>query len=146
MIDLREYREFWEEVAARLDGVRSAMPVVIDEEMGRKIQGLKDSDLPALFWAPPMAESTRGSDADVLAESNTCVVYVMTRYDPQKSSSLAALEQTQPAIEEIKRLLMGEYSGRCGMINLDPATFSTMPETRFYRNFAGWSLGFTCET
>ena len=146
MIDLREYREFWEEVAARLDGVRSAMPVVIDDEMGRKIQGLKDSDLPALFWAPPMAESTRGSDADVLAESNTCVVYVMTRYDPQKSSSLAALEQTQAAIEELKRLLMGEYSGRCGMINLDPATFSTMPETRFYRNFAGWSLGFTCDT
>lgn len=146
MIDLKEYREFWEEVAARLEGVRSVVPVTIDDEMGKKIQGLKGAELPALFWAPPMAESSRDSNADVLAESNTCVVYVMTRYDPQNSSSLEALVETQPAIEELKRMLMGEYSGRCGMVNLDPTTFSTMPETRFYRNFAGWSLGFTCET
>ena len=146
MIGLKEYREFWQEAATRLDGVRSVLPVVIDEEMGKKIQALKGSDLPALFWAPPMAESTEAADADTLAERNTCVVYVMTRYDPLKSSSLEALEETQPAIEALKRLLTGEYSGRCGVINLDPTTFSTMPETRFYRNFAGWSLGFTCDT
>ncbi len=146
MIDLKEYKSFWEEVSARLEGVRSVVPVVIDEDMGRKIQALKAADLPALFWVPPMAESTNGSNADALAESNTCVVYVMKRYDPQTSSSLEALIDTQPAIEELKRLLMGEYSGRCGIINLDPTTFSTMPETRFYRNFAGWSLGFTCDT
>lgn len=146
MIDLKEYKEFWEELAVRLEGVKSVVPVVIDEEMGKKIQSLKDSDLPALFWAPPMAESNRDSNPDALAESNTCVVYIMTRYDPLKSSSLDALVETQPAIEELKRLVMGEYSGRCGIINLDPTTFSTMPETRFYRNFAGWSLGFTCNT
>ncbi len=144
MIDLKEYREFWEEIAGRLDGVKSVVPVVIDEEMGKKIQSLKDADLPALFWVPPMAESTNDSNPDALAEQNTCVVYIMKRYDPLKSSSLAALEETQPAIEELKRLLMEEHSGRCGMINLDPSTFSTMPETRFYRNFAGWSVVFSC--
>ena len=146
MIGLKEYGEFWEEIAGRLDGVRSVVAVTIDEEMGRKIQSIPDAALPALFWVPPMAESTRDSNADGLAESNTCVVYIMTRYDPQKSSSLSALIRTQPATEELKRLLLAEYSGRCGMVNLDPASVSTMPETRFYRNFAGWSVGFTADT
>lgn len=147
MIRLRDYREFWEDVAARVDGISSVMPVTIDEEMGKRIQGLKTTDLPVLFWVPPMAEGGRGSDADSLAETNTCVVYVMTRYDPLKGgSSLQALEQTQEAVETLKAMLLSEFCCRCGAVNVNAESISTMPETRFYRNFAGWSVGFTTET
>ncbi|MDE6380491.1 MAG: hypothetical protein K2L11_08465 [Muribaculaceae bacterium] len=49
------------------------MAVTIDEEMGRKIQSLKAEQLLALLWAPPMAESSRESDADIKRLGNAKV-------------------------------------------------------------------------
>ena len=146
MINITEYRYFWEAMKETVAGIRTVMALTVDEEMGRRLQALGRDDLPALFWLPPEADAEGNSTADSLHERNSCVVYVMTKYDPQRSSALEALETTLPIAENLKAVLLRECCGRCGLLNIDPASISTLPETRLYRNLAGWIVGFTAET
>ena len=40
MIDLKVYREYWEGVQKRIPEIKKMLPVTIDEEMSKSIQGL----------------------------------------------------------------------------------------------------------
>lgn len=142
MIDLQQYEEYWTNVPARVPSVRSVMPVTIDEEMGKIIQNLKPDDCPVLFWIVPSAEGS-GTTIDDYREENICVVFVMARYDVQRSRSYEALKRTQPIIEDIKALLLDDVAAGCKLFgSLDLNSINTLPETEFYRSFAGWSIGF----
>ena len=82
-----------------------------------------------------------------MQEDNTCVIFVMTKYDRQRRSAVEALELVQPVMEAIKGLLMDDMAGGCPTLaGLDVGTLSTIPETGFYNDFAGWSLGFTLKS
>lgn len=146
MISLKLYRQFWESLADRVEGLRKTMPVTISEDMGKEIQRLGTSDTPVLFWLPPTAEARPDADCDSMEERNECVIFVMRRYDPQRSSALEALEFTLPIVENIKRRFLRECVSHCSMVRIEPGSISTMPETTFYRNFAGWSVAFTAIT
>lgn len=146
MISLHLYRQFWESLQPRVNGLRMVMPVTVSENMGREIQGLGVADTPVLFWLPPSAEAKQTADCDSMEERNECVIFVMRKYDPQKSSALEALEFTLPIVEDIKRHFLRECVTACAMVEIEPGSITTMPETTFYRNFAGWSMGFTAIT
>ena len=45
----RVYREYWEGVQKRIPEIKKVLPVTIDEEMSKTIQGLSKEECPVLF-------------------------------------------------------------------------------------------------
>lgn len=140
MINLLQYREYWERVASRLDSVTGVLPVAVDKDMGKKIQALPTGSV-TLFILPPGGESD-SKNPDAFREANQCVVFVMEKYDPQRKTAFAALESSQKAIEEIKTLMLDDLAAGCPVMRFDVSTLNTLPETEFFAGFAGWSIGF----
>lgn len=146
MIDLKDYRQYWEGVADRLTVLTSCIGVTVDEDMGPRLQQLDVNDV-TLFWIVPNAQTRKGASVDNYQEDNTCVIFVMMKYDRQRRSAVETLELVQPVIESLKGLLIDDMSGGCPTLaGLDVGTLSTIPETGFYNDFAGWSLGFTLKS
>ena len=139
MISLKEYRQYWERAAVKLE-IPKVYAITIDKEMARKIQAVGKGET-VLFWLPPAAKS-EGSGPDSFTEENSCVVFVMVKYDAQRESSLDALEKAQPVAERVKGLLIGEAGSPCSPMRPDLSTIDTLPETDFYGTLAGWSIGF----
>lgn len=140
MINLVQYREYWEGVSRRVGSITGVLPVTIDDQMGKKIQSLPVESV-SLFVLPPMAESD-SKNADNFKELNRCVVFVMAKYDPQRRSSFSLLEQTQPIVEEVKKVLLGDQRAGCPVMRVDVKSIDTAPETELYGRFAGWSIAF----
>lgn len=140
MINLTEYREYWQRVASRISEITSVLPITLDDQMGKKIQSLP-ADSVTLFLLPPLAEST-AKNVDAFAETNQCVIFVMKKYDPQRSTSFNLLEQTQPIIERVKMLMLDDQAAGCPVMRVDINSIDTAPETELYGRFAGWSIGF----
>lgn len=140
MINLVQYREYWERVASVVPEITGVLPVTVDRNMGEKIKSLPKDSL-TLFVLPPMAEG--GGRPDSFKEKNICVVFVMAKYDPQRVPSFRVLEETQPVMEVVKRILLETPLHGCSLMRPDPASIVTSPETELYGNFAGWSMEFT---
>lgn len=140
MINLKEYRRYMERIPGRIPALTGMLPVTIDDDMAKKILDLPKDSI-TLFMLPPAAESI-GKNADNYTESNECVIFVMVKYDPQRSDAISALELTQPVVDSIKNMMIADMSMGCGLIRLDVGSFTTLPETRFFAGYAGWSLGF----
>lgn len=144
MINITEFRLYWEGIAARIDSITGVLPVTIDREMGKKIQSLPAGSV-TLFVFPPLADSTAHTP-DAFRESNRCVVFVMRKYNPAKESSFELLEQTQPAAEAIKGCLLNDRHEPCRPFRIDVSSIETAPETELYGTFAGWSIAFNVDT
>lgn len=143
MIALSNYRSYWEGVAARVEGITGTMGVTVDEDMGPRLQDIP-TDAATLFWIVPSAQPHKGSDVDNYSEDNICVIFVMKKYDRQRQRATDTLEQVQPIIEQLKQTIIDDMAEGCQVLaGLDVTTLSTIPETGFYGDFAGWSLGFT---
>lgn len=140
MINLTEYREYWERMCCRLDSITGVFPVAIDKDMGKKIQALPTGSV-TLFILPPAGESDSRSP-DAFREANQCVVFVMEKYDPLRKTSFATLESSQKAIEDLKALMLEDLACACSPMRFDVSSLNTLPETEFFAGFAGWSLGF----
>lgn len=141
MIPLSDYREFWETVAGNVEEITGVIPVTVDENVAQKIKALPLGSV-TLFWIAPSATGS-GNNVDVYRERNQCVVFVMEKYDPARKDSLAVLESTQPVIEKVKDYIRAHSSNTCSAWILDGMRIDTIPETKFFANFAGWSVGFT---
>lgn len=140
MINLVQYREYWEGVGRRVDAITGVVAVTVDDGMARVIQRLPAGSV-TLFFLPPAAESVAKSP-DAFREENECVVFLMEKYDPQRKSPFAVLESTQPVIEAVKALMLGTMTRACSPARLDVGSLNTLPETKFFAGFAGWSIGF----
>lgn len=141
MIELKKYREFWEMVAEKIEDLSGVIPVTVDEEVAKKIKALPQ-DWATLFWIPPTAAG-KGKNVDTFQERNQCIVFVMQKYDPARKDSLSVLEATQPIIEKVKEFLLAIGKMGCSPWMLEDMQLSTIPETKFFANFAGWSVGFS---
>lgn len=140
MINLVQYRQYWERMAQRIGSITGVLPITLDEQMGKKIQSLP-ADSVTLFVLPPLAES-EAKNPDSFREVNKCVVFLMAKYDPQRRSSFEVLEQTQPVIDLVKECMMVDQSTGCPVMKIDVGSIDTAPETELYGRFAGWSIGF----
>lgn len=140
MINLRDYREYWERVADRVPEITEALPVTIDKEMAARIMKIKN-DTVTLFVLPPGGES-ESRNPDAFKEANQCVVFVMEKYDPQRRKSFDVLETSQKAIEAVKSIMLADLATGCPVMKFDVSSLNTLPETEFYAGFAGWSIGF----
>lgn len=140
MIGLKEYREYWERLADRVDSITGTLPVAVDKDMGKRIQALSTGSV-TLFVLPPAGQSD-SRNSDTFREQNTCVVFVMEKYDPQRRTAFDVLETSQRAIEDIKGQMLDDMAMGCQVMRFDVSTLNTMPETEFFAGFAGWSIGF----
>lgn len=143
MISLTQYREYWQGVAKRIEGITDVLPVTVDKSMGEKIKGLPKGST-SLFILPPGAEGAGGIDS--FNEKNMCVVFLMAKYDPQRKTAFELLEETQPLIEKVKEVMLADQASGCPVMRVDVSSIDTMPETELYGNFAGWSIGFNVKS
>lgn len=146
MIALSNYRSYWKGVAQRIEAITATMGVTVDEDMGPRLQNIP-AGTATLFWIVPSAQPHKGSDVDNYSEDNICVIFVMVKYDRQRQRATDVLEQVQPIIEQLKQIIIDDTAEGCQVLaGLDVTTLSTIPETGFYGDFAGWSLGFTLKS
>ena len=144
MVNLREYREYWERMAACVECVTGVLPVTVDHQMGKKIQALP-KDSVTIFVLPPVAESS-AKPPDNYREENKCVIFLFAKYDAQRVDSFTVLEQTQPAIEGIKAEMLRDQAVGCPVMRIDVGSIDIAPETELYAGFAGWSIGFNIKS
>ncbi len=142
MILLDDYRKYWEALPARVPGIGEVMAVTVDDSMGARIKALP-KDSVTLFWLPPAGDGSR-SRPDAFRDDSECVVFVMERYDPQRRDAIDVLAGVQGVVEAMKECMAADAAGCC-LFRFDTRSFSTLPETKFYAGFAGWSLGFRIE-
>ncbi|MDE5750106.1 MAG: hypothetical protein K2H87_04985 [Duncaniella sp.] len=143
MINLADYRRYIESVARTVPGIKSVVPLSVDASMADRVGSVSEDDSPTLFFLVPSAEGKGSTDA--WKEENLCVIFVMKRFNPRVSTSFDALVETQPLVEAVKSALFdGDYDG-CRPLGVDAGTLSTIPETEFFGDWAGWSVAFTAE-
>lgn len=144
MINLRSYRQYWTDRIETATHIGEVLEIAIDKDMAKKIQSLPKG-VNTLFILPPIS-SMGGSSADRLRSSDTCILFIMRKYDPMRQTAFQTLEETQPAIEEIAQILTTDFSRSCSTWRLDTEHISIMPETEFFAGFAGWSIEFKVAT
>lgn len=140
MIRLNDYKNYWKELKRRVPDLTDVMPVTVDEDMAKKIKALPLGSV-TLFWLPPQATG-KGNNIDTFRERNLCVVFVMEKYDTSRRETMEVLENTQQAIERVKTLILDSQTTGCSPLRLESFDLSTLPETKFFAGFAGWSLAF----
>ena len=140
MIILEDYRQYWEEVKKRVPELTEVLGVTVDENMARTIQKLPSGSI-TLFWLPPNANG-KGKHVDDFRDRNQCIVFVMEKYDPSRRETMDVLSSTQKTMERVKYLLLDSQRSGCTPVRLADMDLSTMPETKFFAGFAGWSLAF----
>lgn len=145
MIALKSLREYWEGMIGRVDGLKSVVPLTVEANMADKVGKVKEEQAPTLFYLPPTA-SGKGNNPDAFGEDNMCVIFVMQKYNPRTSTSAEVLEDVQPVVEALKAKIIEDSSRPCHFLKADISTISTLPETEFFGNWAGWSIGFTTKS
>lgn len=142
MINLRDYNNYWQRVATRIQAIGSVIPVTIDEDLAHYLSDLQEKQLPVLFVMVP--EST-GDGVNVDGYNDVCdgIVIIGDKYDPQREGAVASLEQTQDVAEELKQLLLEDTAQGCQVISqIENHSMKMAPVTNLYNNFAGWLLTF----
>lgn len=140
MINLTDYRQYWEQMVERVKELKSCEMISTETNMADKVQRIREEATPTLFFLPPSASSRGGLDN--YRDENACVIFVMARYNPQRATSAATLEATQPILEEVKRMIIDDAAAPCSLLDLGEGGIEILPETDFFGNWAGWSMLF----
>lgn len=143
MILLKQLREYFEGMVARVDGLKKSVALTVEANMADKINNIGEDESPTLFYLPPSADGSGGPDS--FNDRSMCVIFVMQKYNPRKSTSADALESSQPVAEAVKAAILEDSRLPCHFLKADISTLSTLPETEFFGNWAGWSIGFTVD-
>lgn len=142
MILLKDLRVYFENVTTRVDGLKKVVGISIEANMADRVNTVNEDDTPALFYLPPSGDGS--GCVDRFCDKSMIVLFVMKKYNPRKTTSIEVLEDVQPVVEALKDLLVADSGTACCPLEIDLSTISTLPETEFFGNWAGWSVGFTC--
>lgn len=140
MIHLKNYLDYWKEIAVSIREITGVLPVTIDDQMGKRIQALPAAST-TLFVLPPLVEADKAAAFDGYCEENKCVIFIMSKYDPQRRDAFDVLAELQPVADRIKKEMFAR-EGAGAPFMLDVASIETAPETELYGRFAGWSITF----
>ena len=144
MISIAKLKQLCESMVGSATGLVAAVPVSVEANMADKVNAVSEDETPVLFYLPPSAQG-RGH-VDRFEEENMVVLFVMVRYRPRTSTSFDALAASQPAAEAVKNRLVELAASPCAEIRPDLSSINILPETEFFGNWAGWSIGFTVTT
>ena len=121
------------------------MPLCCLYIVKRKVTRFRASALLSVYNGP--SGTGASLSADNVRENNLCVIFLMSKYDPQRKGAYETIEEVQPVMERIKQMLIEDSATGCPVTKeLDLTSLSTLPESGFYRTFAGWSLAFSFKT
>ena len=140
MISMSVLRKYWAAMPGRVPGLRGACALSVDANMATKVGAIGEDDTPVLFYLPPTGRGRGYLDAS--REDTALVLFVMQKYNPRKTTPEAVLEAVQPVAEAIKERLLADAAYACGPVRVNPSTITTVPETEFFNNWAGWTLAF----
>lgn len=144
MINLSGYSHYWRGMVKRVQRLTGCMAVTVDDGMAKLIMNIPRGAV-TLFFLPPAAQST-SQNVDAFSEDNDCVVFVMEKYDPQRRTAFDVLESTQEVIEGVKSCMINDVATGCPIMKFDISSLNTLPETKFFAGYAGWSIGFKIKT
>ena len=141
MILLKDLRLYAESLAVAVPELVKAMPITIEANMADRIGSISEDESPVLFFLPPSGQSIGRTDA--FREDSLFVLFVMKKYNPRKCTAYQALEDVHPVAEKVKAVMLKDAGCPCHFMRIDVGSITTMPETEFFGNWAGWSIGFT---
>lgn len=144
MINLKDFRLYWEQMLERVPQLHSVEMISVEANMANKVGKIDAEQTPTLFYMPPTATAMGGPDS--WREENKCVIFIMQKYTPSRQTSAEVLEQVQPVVEAVKRLLVEDAGVPCLIPHINAASIDTLPETEFFANWAGWSVAFDALT
>ena len=144
MVNVKEYREYWELYKERIPEIKEVVPMTVEQDMSKKVQDIKSGDL-VLFMLVPEVK-TEGENADNYSDKNEAVIVLAGKHDPQRGGSYQRIEDIQPYIESIRGYLMEDMAQWCPVLGrVDLSSIRMIPVSTWYNVLAGWMLDFTFE-
>ena len=141
MILFSELRSYMESLVDSIPGLKSCVPITVETNMADKVSSIPTDETPVLFYLPPSGSGDGSPDA--FTEETACVLFVMEKYNPRTTTSAEVLELTHPLVETLKGKLLEAARCPCHFMHIVVPSISTLPETEFFGNWAGWSIAFT---
>lgn len=142
MVDIKDYREYWEQYKERIPGISDVVPLTIDQDISKTVQNIK-KDRMVLFMLVPEAKGS-GMNVDAYEEKNEAVIFLGKKYDPQRGGSYACIEEVQPVISDIRDMMMEDMASGCPVLGtLDIDSIRIVPVSTWYNVLAGWMIDFT---
>lgn len=145
MVNLVKYKEYWQRLPERITGIGNVTFVAKSDDFGKIVQAMSPTALPMLWVLIPQSRGS-GKTVDGFKERTIGVVFLMSKYDPQRKNEYDELSYIQPIVEDIKRTMMDDIARSCHILgSIDPSTVQTLPETEVYKTLAGWSVSFVLD-
>lgn len=145
MVNLRAYREYWEQYRQRLPVISRVVMLSVDEDISRTVQTILPTDT-VLFVLVPQARRI-GETPDSWVDRNEAVVIVAEKYDPQRGGSVSCLERLQPVAEALRSMIADDMAAGCPVLGrVDIGSMRVTAVTTWYNTLAGWMTDFTFDT
>ena len=142
MVNVKEYREYWEQYKERIPEISEVVPMTVEQDISKKVQGIKANSL-VLFMLVPEVK-TDGQTVDDYEHKNEGVVILAGKFDPQRGGSYQRIEEIQPYIEEIFGYILEDMAQNCPVLGqVDINSIRMIPVSTWYNVLAGWMIDFT---
>lgn len=141
MINIIEYKTYWEEMPQREDRLKHVIFGTDESDLKRQLPDISPEQQPFAFVLIPSAVSS-GSQPDNFSETNRALFYVLAKEDSFSLTTFDIQVNTQPVAEAVKEILITDKSP-CSMLrNLNEGSFHTDPESAISSKCSGWSVSF----
>jgi len=141
MIPIRDFNTICTELVAQIDELDHHHLVAQDNQAVKKLKDEKGIILVAVI---PSADGYGTATAN--GDNHTSFFFVVTKpgNDNTPADELAAYEQTQLIVEQVKTKILERQEDGCSVFfRLVPSSFSIDPEFNIFGGFLGWSLSLT---
>lgn len=146
MVNIKTYKDYWENIASRIGDLKAAYLVANEAQMKDIVANI--ADYPILVATVPSADPN-SRDVDNMSETNTCLLFVLKKVaaaDRPPGIDVDSMEQTQSAMAKVKEYMLEDFAN-CDapyhnlMQYLSVGSFHQDPEYN-YLGHDGWSLSF----
>ena len=142
MVNVKEYKEYWEQYKERIPEISEVVPMTVEQDISKKVQGIKANSL-VLFMLVPEVK-TDGQTVDDYEHKNEGVVILAGKFDPQRGGSYQRIEEIQPYIESIFGYILEDMAQYCPVLGrVDINSIRMIPVSTWYNVLAGWMIDFT---
>ena len=146
MVNIRTYKEYWEDMVTRIAELKESYIVAIETQLQKKISDVVE--FPILVATVP-SSNPDSKDEDNTGETNSCLIFILKKVaenDRDDANYIDDMELMQSIMKQIKDNMLTD------MVNceatyhellsyLDVKSFHQDPEYN-YLGCDGWSLSF----
>lgn len=145
MVNISDYRAYWEQYKTRIPAIREVIPLTVEQDISKKVQTIGSGEL-VLFMVVPEVK-TDGENIDNFADKNEGVIFVGKKHDPQRGGSYSCIEELQPVIKDVRDYMLEDMGLGCPVLGkIDINSIRMVPVSTWYNVLAGWMIDFTFES